>query len=198
MGERFRVKWTGLYRNPPQAGAGIRKAALLGGEEESEKERRYASGHGAWASQTVSRRGLPHQMHGRSLRVGRGAPRCRRLALLTLPIPLHGGVRGDYSNPTHILWQLSHMTSLIVEFRWPFPSCLWNWKLASFPLCSAPGVGPSLSLVPWMEITLTRELYCFACFIFFQVDNFHFCNVLMFQNICLWTRIIRGSSTAWE
>ena len=97
-----------------------------------------------------------------------GAPRgAGGLALLTSPIPLHGGVRGDYSNPTHILWQLSHTTSLIVEFRWSFPSCLWNWKLASFPLCSAPGVGPSLSLVPWMEITLTRELYCFACFIFF-------------------------------
>lgn len=43
---------------------------------------------------------------------------------LTSPIPLPGGVKGDYSNPTHILWQLSHTTSLITEFRWPFPRCL--------------------------------------------------------------------------
>ena len=78
MGERFRVKWTGLYRNLPHAGAGIGKPALLDGKEESALEkqrRRYASGHGAWASQAVSRRGLPHQMHGCSLWVGRGVRR---------------------------------------------------------------------------------------------------------------------------
>lgn len=59
------------------------------------------------------------------------------LALLTSPIPLPGGVRSDYSNRTHILWQLSHTTSLIVELRWLFPRCLWSWKYHP-SLCAQP------------------------------------------------------------
>lgn len=80
MGEEFGVKWTGLNRDVPHAGGGIREPDLtLGGEETWP----WRKGCGAWDEWGMRRKGCAIPLRG-SFWGMRGHPE----TLLTSPIPL--------------------------------------------------------------------------------------------------------------
>lgn len=142
MGEKFRVRWTGVSRNLPHAGEAIREPAVMFSGEE---KRPWRNGKKAWLrlqslGQTGSeeKRLRPTRCSGAASEGGGGTVRLSRgwhLSPLS-SLSSDGQGRGDL---THSPRQLSHTNQphIGVEMS-QFPGYLLSWRYHHLPSALSP------------------------------------------------------------